>query len=169
MSTVQRDYSNYLGFLSNLTRVASLLAGFTFTVITLLIALLPVDLIAVSLLAQVTLLFLAFLFNLLIFLAAYGSWYMLYFCRWVAPMTGEARALTLLAFLSFSIFGIAILLMFLLLNLVNLFVAALLIWVSFVILTLVFILRPVLRFRETRARVRGVTPRKVDTTESERN
>ena len=160
MPTPQKNYSNYLGFLSNLTRVGSLLAGFTFTVFTLLIALLPPNFIAGNLLAQITMLFLAFLFNLLVFLVAWGSWYMIYFCEWVAPMTRESLIMTLLSFMSFTIFGIAILLMFLLLNLVVLFIAATVMWVIFVVLIIVFIYRPLRKFQETRDRVRGIPPRK---------
>ena len=167
MQTPEKNYSNYLGFLSNLTRIGSLLAGFTFTVFTLLIALLPPNFIAENLLAQITMFFLAFLFNFLVFLAAWGSWYMLYFCEWVAPMTRESLIVTLLSFASYCFFGIAILLMFLLLNLVVLFIAATVMWVIFVVLIMVFIYRPLRKFQETRDRVRGISPKKAEKRKAE--
>jgi hypothetical protein len=47
--------------------------------------------------------------------------------------------------------------MFLLLNLVNLFIVAALIWAVFVILNVLFIYRPLRKFQVTRDRVRGIS------------
>jgi hypothetical protein len=152
MTTEKKDYTNYIMFLSNGTNVASLFAVFTFTVITLLMTQLPDPSLPF---AQVILFFLAFIFDFLIFIIGWTTWLVVYFCEWVPPMTKPARAGTIAAHILYQLFSIVIILMFLLWNLVWLALAALLMWCVFLVLTFAFIYRPLTRFRETRAKLRG--------------
>jgi hypothetical protein len=152
MTAEKKDYTNYIMFLSNGVNVASLFAAFTFTVITLLMTQLPDPSLPF---AQVILLFLAFIFDFLIFIIGWSTWLVLYFSMWVPPMTRPARAGTVAAHILYQLFSIVVILMFLLWDLEWLALAAFLMWCIFLGLTYVFIYRPLTRFRETRAKLRG--------------
>ncbi|MFW9913155.1 MAG: hypothetical protein ACFFEU_11820 [Candidatus Thorarchaeota archaeon] len=152
MTIEKKDYSDYISFLTNGVNIISLFAVFTFTVITLLVTQLPNPSL---LIAQVILFLLALIFELLLFYISWSYWYVLYFCERVPPMTTSARITTFLAFTMYQLLGIVIILMFLLLNLTSLALAALLIWVIFLVLTYVLVYRPLTRFRETRKKFRG--------------
>ncbi|MHA2380124.1 MAG: hypothetical protein ACXADO_11015 [Candidatus Thorarchaeota archaeon] len=152
MTTEKKDYTNYIMYVSNNVHLGSLFAVFTFTVITLLITQLPDPSLFF---AQVILFFLAFIFDFLLFMIGWSTWLVLYFCLWVPPMTKPLRGGTVAAHIVYQMFSIVIILMFLLWNLVFLALAAFLMWGVFLVLTYLFIYRPLTRFRETRARLRG--------------
>ena len=152
MTTEKEDYSDYISYLSTSINLGALFAAFTLTVITLLVTQLPDPSLFF---AQVTLFFLALIFDLLLFILSWSGWFVLYFCERVPPMTRIARIATLLAFTMYQLLGIVIILMFLLLDLILLASAAFLMWIIFLVLTLVFIYRPLTRFKETRKKFRG--------------
>ena len=152
MTTEKKDYSDYISYLSTSINLGALFAAFTLTVITLLVTQLPDPSLFF---AQVTLLFLAFIFDLLLFILSWSVWFVLYFCERVPPMTRIAQIATIAAHSMYQMFGIVIILMFLLLDLTTLALAAFLMWFIFLILTYVFIYRPLTRFKETRAKFRG--------------
>ncbi len=152
MTTEKQDYSDYISYLSTSINLGALFAAFTLTIITLLVTQLPDPSLFF---AQVTLLLLAFIFDILLFVLSWSVWFVLYFCERIPPMTRIARIATIGAFCMYQMFGIVIILMFLLLELTTLALAALLMWFVFLILTFAFIYRPLTRFKETRAKVRG--------------
>ncbi len=152
MTIEKKDYSDYVSFLINGVYVVSLFTVFTFTVITLLVTQLPDPSLAM---AQVILFILALIFDIFLFYISWSFWYVLYFCDRVPPMTRSARITTFLAFATYQMLGIVIILMFLLLDLTSLALAALLMWFIFLVLTYAFVYRPLTRFKETRKKYRG--------------
>lgn len=152
MTIEKKNYSNYISFLISGVSIASLFAVFTFTVITLLVTQLPDPTLII---AQVILFVLALIFDLLLFIIGWSFWFVLYFCDRIPPMTKPARNATILAFTLYQMIGIVIILMFLLLNLTSLALAAFLMWLIFLVLSYVFQYRPLTRFQETRKKYRG--------------
>jgi len=145
VSTKEEDYSSWLAVESLAVQVEALLCGFTFTAITLLVTLLPDP---SGFLSQVTLCFLAFIFYLLEFLLFYALHYLSYCIKAVPPewkkRRRERRFLMGLFLLSFTSFGIAIVLMFLLWNLTYLALASGLMYTFFTILAIIYIWKPIL-------------------------
>jgi len=144
VSTKEEDYSSWLAFESLVVQVEALLCGFTFTAITLLVTLLPDP---SGFLSQVTLCFLAFIFYLFEFLLFYALYYLSYCVKTVPPEWKKRRERRFLIgpfLLSFTSFGIAIVLMFLLWNLTYLALASGLMYALFTALTAIFIWKPTL-------------------------
>ena len=152
MTTDEKDYSDYLKHMSNFSSVVSVFAGFTFTVLTLLITLLPDP---SSIKAQVTFFFLAVLFDLLIFLVAWNSINNVYLCRNVPPLTKRLAIFNWLSLLSFSLSGVAVVLVFLLSDLIYLALASGIVWVLFIFAIYLFTWKPLKEFRKTRSRILG--------------
>jgi hypothetical protein len=149
MSTKDEDYSSYLAYESVALQVLALLCGFTFTAITLLITLLPNP---SSFQSQFTLFFLAFMFYLFQFMLFYGIFYLSYCVKAVPPEAEGRRAVMWLWFLSFSLWGIAIVLMFLLWNLTYLASVSGIMYTLFTILTVMFVWKPALElYRKLRS------------------
>ena len=94
MTVEKEDYSDYISYLSTSINLGALFAAFTLTVITLLVTQLPDPSLFF---AQVTLFFLAFIFDLLLFLLSWSVWFVIYFCERVPPMTRIARIATIAA------------------------------------------------------------------------
>ena len=145
MSAKEKDYSSWLAYESVAVHAATLLCGFTFTSITILITRLPDP---SSFLSQVTLGFLAFMFYIFEFLLFYALFYLSYCVKVIPPewkqRKGERRVVTWLWLLSFTAWGIAIVLIFLLWSLTYLALASGLVYVLFTVLTGIFIWKPTL-------------------------
>ena len=157
MTADEKDYSDYIKHMSSLNSELIVLAGFTFTVLTLLITLLPDP---SSIRAQLTFFFLTILFDLLIFLVAWNTINNIYFCRNVPPLTKRLAIFNWLSLLSFSLSGVTIILLFLLSDLIYLTLASGVLWALFIIANVIFTYRPLLEFRKTRARILGRVEKK---------
>ena len=152
MSDVEEDYSDYIKHMSNIFNLGTVMLGFTLTTLTLLITLLP-DLRQIS--VQVTLFFLAFLFDTFMFLTGWASFHILYFCRRVPRKTRQMDILNRIAVACFNMWGIAIVMMFFFSNLNYLAIASAVVWVLFIIVYYITIWKPFSIFHETRARLLG--------------
>ena len=141
MSAKEEDYSSYLAYESVALQVLALLCGFTFTAITLLITLLPNP---GSFQSQFTLFFLAFMFYIFQFMLFYGIFYLSYCIKAVPPEAKGRRIVMWLWFSSFGLWGVAIVLMFLLWNLTYLAMASGIVYILFTLLTIIFVWKPVL-------------------------
>ncbi len=150
MPKVEEDYSDYIKHMSNISGLASVLAGFILTTLTLLITLVPDP---SQTTVQLTLFFSGILFNIFMFLAGWSSFNLIYFCRKVPRLTRELNIINHVAVVGFSIFGGIIVMIFLFSNLRLLALASTFPWLFFVIFTYIFIWRPFRKFRETRARI----------------
>ena len=157
MTTDEKDYSDYIQHMSSFNSVASVFAGFTFTILTLLLTQLPDP---SSIMSQLTLFFLGVLFNLLAFLVGWNTINNIYFCRNVPPLTKRLAIFNWLSVLSYSLLGVSIVLMFLLWNLIYLALALAVVWALFIIATYIFTYRPLLEFRKTRAKILGRVEKK---------
>jgi len=159
VTTNEKDYSDYIKHLSNLNSVGSLLAGFTFTTITLLITRLPDP---SSIMSQLVLFFIAVLFFLFIFLVGWNANTIIYFCRNVPPKTKQLSIFNLLTVMSYILLGVTVILMFLLWNLIYLALASGIVWALFIISFYIFVWKPFITnpFPETRAKVLGKVEKK---------
>lgn len=140
LSKNKKDHSDFISHLSNLSGVLSLFGGFTFTSITLLMTQLS-DLQTIP--AQFTLFFLAVLLDLFLFILAWTTISVIQFCA-SAPIR-EFRHSNLynsLMFLSFGMWGAAVVLMFLLWNLIYLALASGIVWTFFVMVGFILFWKP---------------------------
>jgi hypothetical protein len=94
MSNVEDDYSDYITHMSNTNRNFTTITGFALTTLTLLITLLPDP---SQMFAQVTLLFVMFLFELSGFVAGWGAFDLVYFCRKVPPLVRQLKIFNFLS------------------------------------------------------------------------
>jgi len=141
--------SDYIQHLSTLSSSLSLLAGFAFTAITVLLALLPDPSL---LLAQVTLFFLVFLLGLLNFLISSILVQSLLLCRGYRnlpkPKRGGVGVFNLLVIVSYALFGVVVLFMLLLFNLIYLTLVSGVVFALFIILGYVFTLKPFFEYQK---------------------
>ncbi len=150
MSANEKDYSSYLAYESMAVQVLALLCGFTFTSITVLLTLLPDP---KQVLSQVTLFFLAFMFDLMLFMLSFAMFYLAFCVKAVPPEAKGRRSMMWLWFLIFSLWGISIVLMFLLWNLIYLALTSGIMYALFAILTVIFVWKPAIElFRKLRPR-----------------
>jgi hypothetical protein len=140
------DYSDYSRHINTSISGLTLISGFTFTAITLLLTRLDNP---SSLGSQLMLLFLVILFYLNGSIAEHLSVETLYFCKKVPPQTQKIAIRTALMFLSYVLFALAIPFMFLLFDLVYLSVVTFIIWFFVVLADLIFVYKPL---RENRKR-----------------
>lgn len=152
MSEVEEDYSDYIKYMSNISSLGTVLAGFTLTTLTLLITLLP-DTSQIT--VQVTLFFLASLFDTFMFLTGWTNVFILYFCRRVPRSTRHLNVLTRIGSACFNMMGGAIVMIFFLSNLHYLALASTVVWILYVIAAYTIIWKPFRKFYETRARILG--------------
>jgi hypothetical protein len=159
MTTDEEDYSDYIKHMSNLSSVGSLLAGFTFTTLTLLITRLPDP---SSIMSQLVLFFIAVLFYLFIFLVGWNANTIIYFCRNVPPKTKQLSLFNLLTLVSYVLLGVTVILMFLLWNLIYLALASGIVWALFIISFYIFVWKPFITnpFPEARAKFLGKVEKK---------
>ena len=139
----EAHYSDFLTQLSGLTSELSLFCGFTLTIITILVTNLPDPSV---LLAQVSLLFLTIMLNLLQFLLGWVMIMRTIFCRYL-PLRGieYSNVFNPLLFLCLCLWGLSVVLIYMLWNLTYLAVASAIIWIFFILLAYLFFWR---QFRE---------------------
>lgn len=144
MSTKRRDPSAFISHLSNLSGVLSLFCGFTFTSITILLTQLSNPL---HVLAQLTLFFLAAMMDLFLFLLTWTTISVIHFCEY-APIKQiqHSSSFNWLLFLGLGLWGVAIVLMFLLWNLHYLAIASAVVWLLFCIAGFTFLWKPFQEF-----------------------
>jgi len=144
----EEDYSDYSRHINTTINGLTLISGFAFTAITLLLTRLDQP---SSLPSQLVLLFLVILFGLNSLVAQHLGVETLYYCRKVPPQTRKVAVRTALMFLSFVLFGLAIPLMFFLFDLVYLSIVAAVIWLFVILADLVFVYRPLWEYRKKHA------------------
>lgn len=133
-----------ISHLSNLSGVLSLFCGFTFTAITLLITVLPDP---NSFLSQFTLFFFTVLFDLFLFLLAWATTTLIRFCEHVPfNMIQHSGILHWVLILSIGLWGVAVVLMFLLWNLIYLALASGVVWALANTVAFIFIMKPYWKF-----------------------
>jgi hypothetical protein len=126
----ETHYTDFLTQLSGLTSELSLFCGFTLTIITLLVTRLPDPSI---LLAQISLLFLTILLNLLTFLLGWVMTMRTIFCRYLPlKKIKYSNVFNPLLFLSLSLWGISVILIYLLWSLTYLAIASTIIEAFFI-------------------------------------
>jgi len=157
MTTDEEDYSDYIKHMSNISSSGYILAGFTLTTLTLLMALLPDP---SQITVQITLFVLACLFDAYMFFAGWSSFNLIYFCRRVPPSTRQLNIFNYLGVVGFSMLGGTIVMIFLLSNLTYLTLASGVIWILFIIATYTILWKPFKKFPETRAKVLGKVKKK---------
>ena len=145
MSQEEEDYSDYSRHINTSISGLTVISGFTFTAITLLLTRLDSP---SSLRSQLMLLFLVVIFYLNGFLAEHLGIETLYYCRRVPPQTKKIAVRTALMFLSFGLFGLAIPFMFLLFDLVYLSIVTVVIWLIVLLAILVFVYKPYRKYRD---------------------
>jgi len=142
--------SDYITHMSNINRNYTTITGFALTTLTLLITLLPNP---SQMFAQVTLLFVMLLFELSGFVAGWGAFDLIYFCRKVPPLR---RQLKIFNFLSQSAYCLAALIPGLIFLVKNLVYLALVSWfVTIVVVIALYLVcwKPFRTYRATRARI----------------
>ena len=162
MAKSKSDYSEYRRHVISIASVMTFLAGFTFTVITLLLTQLP-DLsslaLSINFLWQFTLFFLTVLFYLMLFIVFYCLVISIILVRDLIPkgtMPTAAKIYNAAYALIWLLIGIPLSLMFLLWNLIYLALAAAIVWV--LIITVIFGLvlrRSQAHLRKARERLHG--------------
>lgn len=142
LSKNKEDYSDYISYASNVLIILSLFSGFTFASITIIVTQLPDP---GQILIQVTLFFLAVILNLFLFLAFYFLACILHCVENVPPETKlppHLRFVHSLLPISFALWGLAVVMMFLFWNLVYLALASFIMLVVFIIWNGYAIARP---------------------------
>ena len=124
------------------------LAGFTFTVVTILLTSLPNPKATQS---QLMLLFLSSVFYLSIFVAVFAMVEIPRYASRVPPLTKRSRIGNILIFSTFLLIGLALPLLFLVLDLTLLALVSGLTWLFFAISTLFFVHRPFRKWRATQS------------------
>jgi hypothetical protein len=122
------------------------LCGFTFSILTLLVINLPDP---NTLAAQLILLFLTVMFDLLLYLILLISVEALQFCRNVPEYGKRLRHCSSLSNTALTLWGFSVPSVFLLWNIVSLAVLSALIWVVFIVISNFTIRKPFLRYRAT--------------------
>jgi hypothetical protein len=130
LSESEKNYSDYLQIGANTLSILVLLSGFTFTGITILLSQFPV---LENLTAQFILFFLASLFFLFMFLSVWANSMWMRFCRDLPPVTREIAVFNLLTILGYMLLQLAVVLMFLIWNLIYLSLASGVVLAMFVI------------------------------------
>jgi hypothetical protein len=111
MTENERDYSDYISHMSNNLNGLFLYSGFTMTTMTVLITTLPN---LKSIMAQCTLFFLFALLNIFALLIAEIGVNNLFLCRNIPPLTTRLRRFNTIFLWTQGMWGIALILMFLL-------------------------------------------------------
>ncbi|MEM2147668.1 MAG: hypothetical protein QXJ94_03585 [Candidatus Bathyarchaeia archaeon] len=144
MSEDEKNYSDYVKHLSNLMSGMLFLAGFTFTVVTILLTRLPNPNVMQS---QLILLFFTVFFYLLIFLASHFAIEVIYYCGCVPYLSKRTNITNALVVLVIILVGFALPLLFLLWDLTSLATISSLIWLFFAIAIFLFIYMPYQKWR----------------------
>lgn len=143
MSKKEGDYSDYLQHNSGLMQMYAVFSGFVFTVITLLLTLLPDP---SQIMAQITLFFLAFLWSLFILIIFVRMSNASYFIRTIPPIPKRPyKIMNWIEYLAWFSLTVPVVLMFFLWNLTYLALASVGMFVLFYIFVLVVFVRPIFR------------------------
>ena len=145
MTHDEEDYSDYSRHINTSINGLTLITGFTFTAITLLLTRLGNP---SSLSSQLLLLFLVILFYLDSSLAEHLGVETLYYCKRVPPQTQKIAVRTTLMMISSALFGLAIPFMFFLFDLVYLSIVTFIIWFSTVLVVWIFVYKPLREYRK---------------------
>ena len=143
--TTEEDYSDYSRHINTSINGLTLITGFTFTAITLLLTRLNNS---SSLGSQLMLLFLVILFYLDASLAEHLGVETLYCCKRLPPQTRKIAVRATLMMISTALFGLAIPFMFFLFDLVYLSIVTFIIWFSTVLVVWVFVYKPLREYRK---------------------
>lgn len=146
LSKNEEDYSDYVQHMSSLVGALSLLAGFTFTAFTILLAQLPNP---SSLLSQFTLIFLAALIFLFLNLLEYSHVRIIRYCKNIPPASRGVNTFNSLIILGSLGLGFAILLMLLIWNFIYPALATAVVWGISIILSHIYITKPFAEYRKT--------------------
>jgi hypothetical protein len=146
----ETHYSDFLTQLSGLTSELSLFCGFTLTVITILVTRLPDPSV---LMAQVSLFFLTVMLNLLQFLLGWVMFTRTLFCRYL-PLSSikHSDIFNPLLFACLCMWGLSVVLIYLLFDLTYLAAASAGVWFFFILLAYVFIWG---QFKEHTAKIKS--------------
>ena len=147
MSESEKNYADYVKHLSNLMSGMLFLAGFTFTVVTILLTRLPDS---SSVQSQLILLFFTVFFYLLIFLASHFAIEVIYYCESIPQLSIKTKITNTLVVLVILLVGFAFPLLFLLWELTLLATISSLIWTFFAIAIFLFVYVP---FQKWRSRI----------------
>jgi len=141
-----KDYSEYIQLLSNTGSILALLSGFTFTAFTILLTLLPNP---SSIASQFTLVFLAALFYLFMYLLSWGGQWAMRHCKNVPPLSKGTNTFNSLVLLSLFGLEIVIVLMPLIWGLIYVALASGVVWTISLILSSIYIWKPLTEYRKT--------------------
>jgi len=111
VSEGEKNYSDYVKHLSNLMSGMLFLAGFTFTVVTILLTRLPHP---ITMQSQLILLFFTVFFYLLVFLASHFAIEVIYYCGCIPHLSKRTKITNVLVVLVILLVGYAFPLLFLL-------------------------------------------------------
>jgi hypothetical protein len=131
LSDSEIDYSDYRQLIGNLSNFLTLLSGFTFTAITILLSQFPI---LGSLTSQFILFIISFLFFFLILMLMHTHALLARFCRNFPPVTKDIAGYNRLLALSYILIQLAVVLMFLIWNLVYLSLATGVMWALFMVI-----------------------------------
>ena len=135
----EAHYSDLLTQLSGLTSELSLFCGFMLTSITILVTNLPDPSV---LLAQISLLFLTIMLNLLQFLLGWVMIMRTIFCRYLPLKSIEySNVFNPLLFMCLCLWGLSVVLIYMLWNLTYLAIASAIVWIFFISLAYLFFWR----------------------------
>lgn len=139
------DYADYSRHVTTTMSGLTVLSGFVFTVITLLVTRLERP---ITLYPQLLLLFLAVIFDLNLFLYYHLLVETIYLCRNIPPQTRRITLRVRLMGLTFTLFGFSVPFMFLLFNLAYLAATSTAAWILVAVAAWVLIYKPLMAFRE---------------------
>lgn len=145
MSKSNKDYSDYIQHLSTVSNSQSLLTGFAFTAITVLLTLLPDPSLFLS---QVTLFLLVLLLNLMYLLTLWTDKQSILLCRNLPKPTREISVYNLSVMISTTLFAMTVLFMFLLCNLIYLALASFVVDALFGVFSYLFVWKPLFEYRK---------------------
>jgi hypothetical protein len=133
LSENEKDYSDYLQIGANTINILVLLSGFTFTGITILLSQFPI---LDSLTAQFVLFFLASLFFLFMLMLGMANTMFMRACRNLPPVTRDVVRFNRLTWVSWTLLQLAVVLMFLIWNLIYLSLATGIMLAMFIIVNI---------------------------------
>jgi len=142
----EKDYSEYIQILSHTGGILALLSGFTFTAFTILLTLLPNP---SSIASQFTLVFLAALFYLFMTLLTWGSPTMMRYSKNIPPLSKGVSTFNSLVFLGYVGLESVMVLMPFVWNLIYVALAIGVLLAVFIILTNIYIWKPLREYRKS--------------------
>ena len=148
MPEVRKNRSDFISHLSSLGSMYTLICGFTFTTITLLVTTLPN---ATEMRVQAVLFFLTIVFDLFVYLIQWNNAEDVRYCSYVPPMTRRMDICSALTTLGLVLWGFSIPAMFLLWSLDALALVTALIWIVLIPTTYFTVSKPYLDYRKRTA------------------